>query len=93
MLSLALQPHRRLSAEAGVHGPTGVGPGIPCESWASHPELREEPEPLVLSPTEMKEITMRPGMHTTKDGEVVLVQLTTDGRYMIRYADGRVTVL
>lgn len=36
---------------------------------------------------------MRPGMHTTKDGEVVLVQLTADGRYIIRYSDGRVTLV
>ena len=36
---------------------------------------------------------MAPGIHTTKSGENVLVTNTTDGHYMIRYADGRVTFI
>lgn len=36
---------------------------------------------------------MAPGMHTTKTGEIVQVQQTIDGHYIIRYPDGRVTVV
>lgn len=36
---------------------------------------------------------MKPGMHTTKTGEIVLVTLTTNGRYMIKYPNGRVTLV
>lgn len=36
---------------------------------------------------------MAPGIHRTKTGENVLVSITDDGHYLIRYADGRVTVI
>lgn len=36
---------------------------------------------------------MAPGIHRTKTGENVLVTLLSDGHYMLRYADGRVTVI
>ncbi|ROR76076.1 hypothetical protein SAMN06295974_3776 [Plantibacter flavus] len=36
---------------------------------------------------------MTAGMHRTKTGENVLVTITTDGHYMLRYADGRVTFI
>ncbi len=34
---------------------------------------------------------MNPGIYMTKDGEIVTVSLTVNGRYMITYPDGRRT--
>lgn len=36
---------------------------------------------------------MATGMHRTKTGENVFVSITADGHYMIRYADGRITIV
>lgn len=33
------------------------------------------------------------GLHRTKTGETVMVTITSGGRYMLRYADGRVTLI
>lgn len=38
-------------------------------------------------------IIMALGIHRTKDGENVLVTITADGQYMLRYADGRITII
>jgi hypothetical protein len=36
---------------------------------------------------------MATGMHRTKTGEYVYVTNTGDGHYMLRYTDGRITVI
>jgi hypothetical protein len=36
---------------------------------------------------------MAPGLHRTKTGEMVNVTITAGGRYMLRYSNGRVTII